>query len=111
MLGLHVYVMKQHRENEQHGLLAAARRVVIKIGTNVVTGGTREISTAQVEPRGRSMARLKREGRQGGLLPSGTGGLGPGGWEIEPRAWPGRATPPGGAAAPNTEPRWQVCER
>ena len=78
MLGLHVYVMKQHRENEQHGPLAAARRVVIKIGTNVVTGGTSEFSTAQVEPLARSMARLKREGRQVVLISSGAVGLGAG---------------------------------
>src|SRR2546426_125258 len=78
MLGLHVYVMKQHRENEQHGPLAAARRVVIKIGTNVVTGGTSEFSTAQVEPLARSMARLKREGRQVVVISSGAVGLGAG---------------------------------
>jgi len=70
--------MKQHRENEQHGPLAAARRVVIKIGTNVVTGGTSEFSTAQVEPLARSMARLKREGRQVVLISSGAVGLGAG---------------------------------
>ena len=70
--------MKQHPENEQHGPLAAARRVVIKIGTNVVTGGTSEFSTKQVEPLVRSMARLKRDGRQVVLISSGAVGLGAG---------------------------------
>jgi glutamate 5-kinase len=70
--------MKQHPEDEQHGPLAAARRVVIKIGTNVVTGGTSEFSTGQVEPLVRSMVRLKRDGRQVVLISSGAVGLGAG---------------------------------
>lgn len=54
------------------------RRVVIKIGTSIVTAGTNEFSAAQVEPLLRSIARLKREGRQVVFVSSGAVGLGAG---------------------------------
>ncbi len=71
--------MKNHSgKNDQRLLLPFLRRVVIKIGTNIVTGGRSEFCSAQVEPLARSVARLKKEGRQVVLVSSGAVGLGAG---------------------------------
>ncbi len=51
--------------------LRAARRVVIKLGTSIVTGADGQISTEQVQPIVRSIAALKRAGRQVVLVSSG----------------------------------------
>ena len=56
----------------------SVRRVVIKIGTSIVTAGTNQFSSTQVEPLVRSIARLKNEGRQVVLVSSGAVGLGAG---------------------------------
>ncbi len=53
----------------------SARRVVIKVGTNVVAGTDGDPS-AHLKPLVRSMARLKRNGRQLVLVSSGAVGLG-----------------------------------
>jgi len=58
--------------------LRAARRVVIKLGTSIVTGVDGEICTEQVEPIVRSIAALKSAGRQVVLVSSGAVGLGAG---------------------------------
>jgi glutamate 5-kinase len=71
-------VNNQNGNRDQQAGLTIVRRVVIKIGTNVVTGGTSEFCAAHVEPLVRSIARLKREGRQVVLVSSGAVGLGAG---------------------------------
>ena len=58
--------------------LRAARRVVIKLGTSIVTGADGQICTEQVQPIVRSIAALKSAGRQVVLVSSGAVGLGAG---------------------------------
>src|SRR6266478_8211788 len=58
--------------------LRAARRVVIKLGTTLVTGADGQICTEQVQPIVRSIAALKSAGRQIVLVSSGAVGLGAG---------------------------------
>ena len=58
--------------------LRVARRLVIKLGTNTVTGPEGDLSAEQVEPLVRSIARLKQSGRQVVLVSSGAVGLGRG---------------------------------
>jgi glutamate 5-kinase len=58
--------------------LRAARRVVIKLGTSIVTSADGEICTEQVQPIVRSIAALKSAGRQVVLVSSGAVGLGAG---------------------------------
>jgi glutamate 5-kinase len=58
--------------------LRAARRVVIKLGTSIVTGADGEICSEQVQPIVRSIAALKSAGRQVVLVSSGAVGLGAG---------------------------------
>src|SRR3989441_5672488 len=58
--------------------LRASRRVVIKLGTSIVTGADGQICTEQVEPIVRSIAALKSAGRQVVLVSSGAVGLGAG---------------------------------
>src|SRR5260370_42463171 len=68
----------RNREDDRRAGLSSLRRVVIKIGTNGVTGGGSEFCAAQVAPLVRSIARLKAEGRQIVLVSSGAVGLGAG---------------------------------
>ena len=65
--------------------LRAARRVVIKLGTSIVTGADGQICTEQVQPIVRSIAALKSAGRQVVLVSSGAVGLGAGRLKL-PRA-------------------------
>ena len=65
-------------ENERQQRLLNARRVVIKLGTSIVTGAEGEVCAAQVEPLVNSIATLKKEGRQVALVSSGAVGLGAG---------------------------------
>ena len=58
--------------------LRTARRVVIKLGTSIVTGADGQICTEQVQPIVRSIAALKSAGRQVVLVSSGAVGLGAG---------------------------------
>ena len=58
--------------------LRAARRVVIKLGTSIVTRADGQICTEQVQPIVRSIAALKSAGRQVVLVSSGAVGLGAG---------------------------------
>ena len=58
--------------------LRTARRVVIKLGTSIVTGAGGQIFTEQVQPIVRSITALKRAGRQVVLVSSGAVGLGAG---------------------------------
>lgn len=70
--------MKQELENERQKRLRAAHRVVVKVGTSVVTGSSAEICAAHVEPLVNSIAALKSAGRQIVLVSSGAVGLGAG---------------------------------
>jgi glutamate 5-kinase len=58
--------------------LRGARRVVIKLGTSIVTRADGQICTEQVQPIVRSIAALKNAGRQVVLVSSGAVGLGAG---------------------------------
>jgi glutamate 5-kinase len=69
---------KQELENESRRRLLTAHRVVVKLGTSIVTGDGGEICVERVEPLVRSMAGLKGEGRQLVLVSSGAVGLGAG---------------------------------
>jgi len=58
--------------------LQAARRVVVKLGTSIVTGAEGGLCAERVEPVARSIAKLIAEGRQVVLISSGAIGLGRG---------------------------------
>jgi len=65
-------------ENVASERLRAARRVVIKLGTSIVTEPDGQIATEQVQPIVRSIAALRNAGRQVVLVSSGAVGLGAG---------------------------------
>ena len=69
---------KEDLENERQRRLRAAQRVVIKIGTSIVTGSGGEIRGQHMTPLVNSMAELKKSGRQVVLVSSGAVGLGAG---------------------------------
>jgi glutamate 5-kinase len=69
---------KQDLETERQRRLRAAQRVVIKFGTNIVTGAGGEVWAERIEPLVSSIAALKRAGRQVVLVSSGAVGLGAG---------------------------------
>ena len=68
----------QHPETEQQKRLRAARRAVIKLGTGIVTGSDGQFNAEHLEPVARTIARLKKDGRQVVLVSSGAVGLGRG---------------------------------
>jgi glutamate 5-kinase len=65
-------------ESEQRKRLRASRRAVIKLGTGIVTGGDGKFNAEHLAPVARTIARLKKEGRQIVLVSSGAVGLGRG---------------------------------
>src|SRR5258705_8757201 len=69
---------EQGLETERQRRLRAAQRVVIKLGTSVVTGAGGEVCAQFIEPLVRSIAALKSAGRQVVLVSSGAVGLGAG---------------------------------
>src|SRR5882724_6038553 len=69
---------KQDLETERQKRLRAAQRVVIKLGTSVVTGEGGAVCPERIEPLVRSLAGLKNAGRQIVLVSSGAVGLGAG---------------------------------
>src|SRR6267378_4746845 len=71
-------MMEVDSKNAASERLRAARRVVIKLGTSIVTGADGQICTKQVQPIVRSIAALKSAGRQVVLVSSGAVGLGAG---------------------------------
>ena len=75
---------KEDLENERQRRLRAAQRVVIKIGTSIVTGSDGEIRTQHMTPLVNSMAELKKSGRQVVLVSSGAVGLGAGRLGLHP---------------------------
>ena len=64
--------------------LRAARRIVVKLGTSVVTGAGGQVSSGHLEPLVNSLINLKREGRQVVLVSSGAVGLGARHLELKP---------------------------
>ncbi len=66
------------REAEREKLLRDARRLVVKVGTNTVTGVEGDLCLERVEPIVRSIASLMKAGRQVVLVSSGAVGLGRG---------------------------------
>jgi glutamate 5-kinase len=69
---------KEDLENERQRRLRAAQRVVIKVGTSIVTGSGGEIRAQHMTSLVNSMAELKKSGRQVVLVSSGAVGLGAG---------------------------------
>jgi glutamate 5-kinase len=72
-------------KKRRHDVLRAARRVVIKLGTNTVTGREGDLCRERIEPLVCSVAGLVKAGRQVVLVSSGAVGLG--------RAWLGLPVP------------------
>lgn len=68
----------QDLEPERQRRLRAAQRVVIKLGTSVVSGAGGKVCAERIEPLTRSIAALLRAGRQVVLVSSGAVGLGAG---------------------------------
>jgi glutamate 5-kinase len=68
----------QNPETEQQKRLRAGRRAVIKLGTGIVTGSDGQFNAEHLEPVARTIARLKKDGRQVVLVSSGAVGLGRG---------------------------------
>jgi glutamate 5-kinase len=69
---------KQDLEIERERRLRAAQRVVIKLGTSVVTGADGDVCGERIEPLVCSIAALKKANRQVVLVSSGAVGLGAG---------------------------------
>ncbi len=75
---------KEDLENERQRRLRAAQRVVIKIGTSIVTGSGGEIRAQHMTSLVNSMAELRKSGRQVVLVSSGAVGLGAGRLGLHP---------------------------
>jgi len=71
-------VKNQNPESEQRKRLRAARRAVIKLGTGIVTGSDGQFNVEHLAPVARTIAALKKDGRQVVLVSSGAVGLGRG---------------------------------
>jgi glutamate 5-kinase len=71
-------VENQLPESEQQKRLRAARRAVIKLGTGIVTDADGQFNVEHLEPVARTIAALKKDGRQIVLVSSGAVGLGRG---------------------------------
>ena len=65
-------------DSEQQKRLRGSRRVVVKLGTGIVTRADGQFNVSQLEPVARTIARLKKDGRQVVLVSSGAVGLGRG---------------------------------
>ena len=75
---------RQDLDTERQRRLRTAQRVVIKLGTSVVTGASGEVCSERIEPLVRSIAALKTAGRQVVLVSSGAVGLGAGRLGLHP---------------------------
>lgn len=75
---------KEDLEKERQRRLRAAQRVVIKLGTSVVTGAAGDVCAERIEPLVRSIAALKKTSRQVVLVSSGAVGLGAGRLGLHP---------------------------
>jgi len=65
-------------ETEQQKRLRSARRIVIKLGTGIVTGSDGQFDSERLAGVARTIAELKKDGRQVVLVSSGAVGLGRG---------------------------------
>ena len=74
LIGIKDYLL----ESEQQKRLRAARRAVIKLGTGIVTSPDGQFNVEHLAPVARTIARLKKDGRQIVLVSSGAVGLGRG---------------------------------
>ena len=70
--------IEEEQETARQARLSAARRVVVKLGTNIVNGHGGEIAVERLRPIVASIALLKKAGRQFVLVSSGAVGLGAG---------------------------------
>jgi glutamate 5-kinase len=70
--------LDEPRDAERKRLFRQARRVVVKVGTSIVTAENGELAAERVGPIVRSIAELMRAGRQVVLVSSGAVGLGRG---------------------------------
>jgi glutamate 5-kinase len=68
----------ERRDAERKHFLKQARRVVVKVGTSIVTAENGDLAAERVGPIVRSVAELMRAGRQVALVSSGAVGLGRG---------------------------------
>jgi glutamate 5-kinase len=71
-------VKSELTEGAQYERLRTARRAVIKLGTGTVTGSAGQFNAEHLAPIARTIARLRKEGRQIVLVSSGAVGLGRG---------------------------------
>ena len=71
-------IVNHEMEADRQRRFATANRIVVKLGTSTVTGMAGEICVERIEPIVRSIASLKRNGRQLVLVSSGAVGLGAG---------------------------------
>ena len=70
--------LDEPRDAERKRLFEQARRVVVKVGTSIVTADSGELATETLRPIVRSIAELMRAGRQVVMVSSGAVGLGRG---------------------------------
>jgi glutamate 5-kinase len=70
--------LDEPRDAERKRLFRQARRIVVKVGTSIVTAEDGELAAERVGPIVRSIAELMRAGRQVALVSSGAVGLGRG---------------------------------
>ena len=75
---------REDLELERQRRLRASQRVVVKLGTNVVTMADGEVCAGRIGPLVRSIVELKRAGRQVVLVSSGAVGLGAGRLGLHP---------------------------
>jgi len=69
-------MIEEDSESERQRRLRAAQRIVIKVGTSIISRAEGGVCVERIEPLVRSIADLKRAGRQVVLVSSGAVGLG-----------------------------------
>ncbi len=77
-------MIEEDSERERQTRLRAAQRVVIKVGTSIISRAGGGVCAERIEPLVRSIAELKRAGRQVVLVSSGAVGLGAGRLGLHP---------------------------
>ena len=77
-------MIEEDSERERQRRLRAAQRVVIKVGTSIISRAGGGVCAERIEPLVRSIAELKRAGRQVVLVSSGAVGLGAGRLGLHP---------------------------
>jgi glutamate 5-kinase len=77
-------MIEEDLEKERQRRLNAAQRVVIKVGTSIISGAGGDVCAERIEPLVQAIAALKRAGRQVVLVSSGAVGLGAGRLGLHP---------------------------